>query len=37
MINPWDVESAGFVIPEGLRFDNRAVVPDVRDVAKRVG
>jgi hypothetical protein len=31
------VESVGVIVDEGLRFDKRAVVPEVREVAKRVG
>ena len=37
MMNPWDEESVGFAVGEGLRFDNRADVPDVNEVANRVG
>jgi hypothetical protein len=34
---PWDEESTGFAVGDGLRFERRAVVPEVKEVAKRVG
>jgi hypothetical protein len=37
MMKPCDDDSRGFAVGDGLRFERRDVVPDVSDVAKRVG
>jgi hypothetical protein len=36
-MKPWEVVSVGLIVVEGLRLDKRVVVPEVREVAKRVG
>jgi hypothetical protein len=34
---PCEDESIGFAVGDGLKFERRAVVPDVKEVARRVG